>query len=76
MRLVHRRRRQAGRKIGERAAEVVLLRIDAGLSGAVVDMVVVVRSWVPEEGAGRKLACEEPGGGIQGKVKEDSELGA
>lgn len=75
MRLVHRRRRQAGRKIGERAAAVVLLRIDAGLGRAVIDM-VVVRSWLPEEGAGRKLACEEPGGGIQGKVKEDSELGA
>ena len=54
---------------------MVLLRIDAGLGRAVMD-VVVVRSWLPEEGAGRKLACEEPGGGIQGKVKEDSELGA
>lgn len=75
MRLVHRRRRQAGRKIRERAAAVVLLRIDAGLGGAVMD-VVVVRSWLPEEGAGHELACKEPGGGIQGKVKEDSELGA
>lgn len=54
---------------------MVLLRIDAGLGRAVMD-VVVVRSWLPEEGAGSELGCEEPGGWIQVKVKEDSELGA
>lgn len=63
MRLVHRRRCQAGRKNSERAATVALLRIDA-------------RFWCPEEGAGSGLGCEEPGGGIQGTVKADSELAA
>lgn len=54
---------------------MVLLRIDAGLGRAVMD-VVVVRSWLPEEGAGSELRCEEPGGRIQVEVKEDSKLGA
>lgn len=73
MRLVHRRRRQAGRKNGEWAATVVLLRLDAGLGRAVMD-VVVVGSWCPEEGSGSTLGCEKPGGEIQGIVKADSEL--